>query len=290
MGKSYSELSRSDIIHLIDRIFDNLAGLFTFKKFTTPRWGLNIEKDFKWLRTDPPSEYPNWIHDIRFNKDDCDKGISEIVEQINTGELPPILTLGPCSSPDDLRQRLLAHGFQTAISFPGMALDLQQLDEKNIETSPLRLPGERSVLEVREVESDADFNDWARVNNIGFQQYFHSSGCDIQVYTHLRGRANSHFVKFYGVWLDGEMVGAAQAVLYPSQFDCKLIELHQCSVIPECRKMGIARQLVSRPLIDAKNEGYVISTIFAAPDAADPFWLSIGYEHYCDLEWFMLAD
>lgn len=288
MQKSFAALTDEEIIELIDRIFSNLAGLFPRTKTDIPGWGLHRGKDFSWVKTAPPSEYPNLIFDIKLSDENIDEGLERIVAGIHTGELPVVVAIGPHSRPSNLKQCLLQHGFQSLTVFPGMAFDVQSFDEETAQLAPLRLPSPDSELIVEEVTTDNAFQKWVEVNNTGFREHFHSTGCELSVYNSLRGRQSEPYVKFYGAYLDGKMVGAAQANYYPTGFICKLIELHQCSVLPAYRQMGIARRLVSRPLQDARNEAYAISTLFAAPKAADPFWTSIGYRHYCYLEWLIL--
>jgi len=288
MSNSFKDLSSAEVIDTIDRIFHNVATLFTQPLFDKKAgWGFHDEGDICWLRTNPPSEYPNWVFDTRFTETNADQRIAEIVERIKSGELPSIWALGPSSTPANLSQKLKKNGFEFLASFPGMAYDLEQLDEESITNSSLRLPEGNSQLDIREIATDEEFEDWARVNIIGFHEYFHSTGCEVQTYSKLRGKQSAPFVKFYGAWLDGKMVGAAQAVFYPTGFPCKLVELHQCSVIPDYRKMGIARQLVTKPLLDARHEGYAMSSFFAEAKAADPFWMSIGYKTYCEFEWYV---
>lgn len=288
MSNSFKDLSSAEVIDTIDRIYHNVATLFTPPLFDKKAgWGFHDEGDICWLRTYPPSEYPNWVFDTRFTETNVDQRISEIVERIKAGELPSIWALGPSSTPANLSQKLKKNGFEFLAGFPGMAYDLEQLDEHSIINSSLRLPEDSSQLYVHEITTDEEFEDWARVNIMGFHEYFHSTGCEVKIYSKLRDKKSAPFVKFYGAWLDRKMVGAAQAVFYPTGFPCKLVELHQCSVVPDYRKMGIARQLVTKPLLDARQEGYSMSSFFAEAKAADPFWVSIGFKTYCEFEWYV---
>ena len=169
MSKSFQDLSNTEVIDSIDRIFHNVATLFTPPLFEMKEgWGFHDDGDICWLRTDPPSEYPNWIFDTRFTEANVDRRISEIVERIREGKLPPIWVLGPSSTPANLSQKLKKYGFELLASFPGMAYDLEQLDEGSIRNSSLRLPEDNSQLDIREITTDEEFEDWARVNIMGF--------------------------------------------------------------------------------------------------------------------------
>ncbi|MCC7412045.1 MAG: GNAT family N-acetyltransferase [Gammaproteobacteria bacterium] len=284
MSKSFDELSGDEIVHLIDRITANLSGLFPPSMFPErAHWGLHEEEDYSWLRTDPPSEYPNWVFDARFTDAAADERIALIRARIDAGELPPLWVVGPSSRPADLGARLERHGFGRLVSMPGMAFDLRRLDRRAVESSPLRARG----LSVREIATDAEFADWARVNITGFQEYFHGSGCEVGLYGRLRQRDVPPRVRFYGAWVDGQMVGAAQAVFYPQGYPARLVELHQCSVIPEQREHGIARRLVSVPLLEALEQSYDVATLYAEAKAEDPFWTSIGFRSYCQFHWYL---
>jgi GNAT superfamily N-acetyltransferase len=290
LGKLFEELEKEEIIQLVDGIFHNVARLFPAELSETENWGFHEEGDFRWVKTDPPSEYPNWICDTRFTEKNAADRIRETIAGIKKDVLPPIWTVGPLSTPTDLGSRLEASGLVKIASFPGMVLDLQRVIENEINASPLRLPSTDTALEIRRVQTDAEFSDWIRVNIAGFHEHFHSTGCEESVYRNLLSFEDKSDIRFYAAFLDGTMVGAAQAVFYNSGDICNFIELHQCSVIPECRKMGIARRLVSQPLLEARNEGYLLASIFAEAKAADPYWLSMGFRSYCDLEWYMLMS
>ena len=119
MSKTFQELGDTEVINIIDRIFYNVASLFTPPLFEVREdWGFHNEGDICWLRTDPPSEYPNWLFDTQFTEANVDQRISEIAARIKNGELPPIWALGPSSTPANLAQKLMDHGFELVASFP----------------------------------------------------------------------------------------------------------------------------------------------------------------------------
>ena len=288
MKEHFDELSNEEIVELIDGIFRNVASLFPPELSRENNWGYHTEDDFRWVKTDPPSEYPNWICDTRFSEANVDARIQEIIGRMDIGDLPGVWAVGPLSTPGNLVSHLEAVGFSKIAYFPGMVFDLQQLNEDEINSSPLRLPSDNTKFEVRRIESESDFSDWIRANMIGFQEHFHGTGCEESVYRNLLlSKKNEREVRFYGAYLDNEIVGAAQAVYYFSNAICKYVELHQCSVIPDCRQMGIARRLVTVPLLEAKQQDCVLASIFAAAKAADPYWTSMGFKPYCELAWYM---
>lgn len=290
MKHCFEELEEGEIVSIVDGIFANVASLFSPDLRDGENWGFKEEEDFKWVRTDPPSEYPNLICDARFTEVNVEQRILHIKKGISAGRLPGIFAIGPLSTPLSIATHLIAAGFEKILSFPGMVFDLQNIDANSINNFPLRLTGNTSSLEIRRIKKKADFSDWVDINIQGFSEQFQGSGCEESVYVNLLERKSSQSeVRFYGAYLDGAMVGAAQSVLYSNHPLCKYTELHQCSVISECRQMGIARRLVSMPMLEAKEAGCIMASIFAAPKAADPFWTSMGFKAYCNLDWYMLT-
>jgi ribosomal protein S18 acetylase RimI-like enzyme len=166
---------------------------------------------------------------------------------------------------------LLRHGFGFSEDTPGMALDLQTLDE------PAR-PADG--LEIRVVTGEEALRSWARVFTAG---YGLPAEWEPSIYD-LTSRLGLHLpIRNYIGYLNARPVATSCLFLGGGAAG-----IYSVATLPEARGRGIGAALTLRPLQEAREMGYRIG-VLQSSEMGYNIYKRLGFRHLCQIENFYLA-
>lgn len=223
------------------------------------------EADVRLSRSGLPARVVNAVNRARFATGErADDALADIRTFFGDVGVPYRWLVGP-SSPPDLAARLVAAGLGKLSDTPGMALEIDGMVDE-----PVRLPG----LEVREVASAADLEEWLLVSRA-------SAGFDDVVFG---AWAASHRALGWGpdaplhnfvARLEGRPV-AVSAVLVTDG----VAGIWNVGTLEDVRGRGIGRETTLTALRLARDLGERVSILGSSP-LGFPVYTRIGYREVC---------
>ena len=171
----------------------------------------------------------------------------------------------------DWKTALSKHGFGFSDDTPGMALDLQTLNESQ---PPV------DGLEIRVVADEESLRAWT---NVFINGYGLPTDWEDTVFE-LWGRLGLHFpVQNYIGYLNGKPVSTS--CLF---FGGGAAGIYNVATLPEARGKGIGAALTLKPLQDARKMGYRIGTLQSS-EMGYNVYKRLGFRHLCRIENFYLS-
>ena len=179
--------------------------------------------------------------------------------------------LEPHLKPSDWKSVLSAYGFGFSDDTPGMAVDLQALNE-----SMPKIDG----LEIRAVTDDESLKTWIKVflhgmglppdwESMTYEMYM-QLGLDLPVRSYL-GYLNGKPVSTSTLFLGGGAAG-----------------VWSVATLPEARGKGLGAALTLQPLLDAREMGYRAG-VLQSSDMGFNIYKKLGFRHLCQIEYFYLS-
>ncbi len=213
---------------------------------------------------------PNAVLYTRFKSDDpsyIDKKIDEMVAFFRSRNIDFGWTTGPSTRPTQLHLMLEAHGFSYSDSTTGMAIDVQNLNERifvNTELVITEVEDLDSLMVLRSIEISG----------------FGASETAAQNY--YEAHANTGFGEgtpwhHYIGWLHGQPVAIVSLL-----FHAGVAGIYGVTTIPQYRRQGVAATMTSHTLHEACRRGYRIA-ILSPSEMSDALYRRIGFQEYCTL-------
>lgn len=195
------------------------------------------------------------------------EAISEVQAHFKTRRVTMCWCTGPLTRPVELRKYLAAHSFSFAMASPGMAVDLQKINE-DVSTP--------KDLEIVRVENSQILQNWSYVNQIGYN----SSDEVGQAYADLMLRLgfDQPAVRYYVALLQGEPVASALICL-----SAGIAGVYNVVTLPAARGQGIGSKLVLKTLHEARAAGYRVAALQSS-EVAFNVYRQLGFEQYCTYE------
>jgi len=221
-----------------------------------------------WFSSGIPMPPFNGIVGARLSDKRAHQVIEEAIEHFGSRSLPFSWAVGPLSEPEDLGERLVAHGFKPQEAQAGMAIDLETMPDS------VPLP---DGIEIERLSGKAFIGDYGDVVSAGFGLPPNFGGefasilaeatrdSDAKSWGYL-GRINGQPVATSGVVLAG---GGALIV--------------NVVTLPAARGRGVGTVMTHRPLLEAREKGYRIGTL-EATKMGYPVYKRLGFEEYCRLQ------
>src|SRR5215471_18032896 len=116
------------------------------------------EPHMLWFFSGLPFHLANGIVNARSPEDHLEEILDERLEQLAAKQIPMAWLIGPSTRPVDLGKRLQAHGWILGDEAPGMAMELEALDE-SLSSSP--------SLTIERIHDADTLRTWLRVMTIG---------------------------------------------------------------------------------------------------------------------------
>src|SRR5215207_1395189 len=187
-----------------------------------PSIELHDDPALRWLITpDMPFPLFNHVYWTRLPQESIDARVEEVRERFAACQVPMMWSIGPFTRPSDLGSRLEARGAAHAEDLPGMALDLQALNE------------------------DVPSPDELAIEGVGNSDAFGALGL-----------AGDGPARHYVGRLDREAVASATLVLMAG-----VAGIHNFATLPKARRQGVGATMTLAALREARKLGYRIGIL-----------------------------
>jgi ribosomal protein S18 acetylase RimI-like enzyme len=208
----------------------------------------NEEPDLRWYAT-PGVPVPlfNHVYFTRLAKEeDIDARIEAVVGSFVEYEVPFMWTVGPFTQPSDLGERLESRGLSHADELPGMAVDLNAINEDTSFPSALVMErvGEPEVL-----------RECIEVMRVGFELPELTSEVFFEAFTAV-GLGEDSPLRSYVGRLDGQAVAASSLLVAAG-----VGGIYNVATLPEARSQGLGAAVTLQALRDARELGYRIGVL-----------------------------
>lgn len=223
------------------------------------------EPHLLWFFSGLPFHLANGIVNARFPENRLEDILSEHLQQFATKQVPMAWLIGPSTRPVDLGNRLQTHGWMPGGEAPGMAIELQTLNEAF--SSPPSLTIER----IHDAET---LRTWLRVMTVGSD--IPEEGLKLLLELVSRhGFMDNPSVHYYLGVLAGKPV--ATSLLY---LGAGVAGIYNVATLPEARHQGIGSALTLAPLLQARTWGYRVGTLQSSPMGLH-LYQRLGFREYC---------
>lgn len=220
-----------------------------------------------WAITDIPFAMFTSALRPRFVPDDLDAALDVVIARYQSGNIPALWWTGPTTTPADLGARLVAHGFRQTDDGPGMAVDLQALNED------IPIP---SGFTIEKVSHAAALRTWFHPFVAGFDVPDDFTEPFIDWYEWAIFRAGVPLHTYLGR-LNGEPVACSSVY-----FGAGVAGIYDVATIPEARRQGIGALITLAPLRDARTLGYR-AAILHASQMGHGVYRRLGFRQYCTI-------
>lgn len=163
---------------------------------------------------------------------------------------------------------LSRHGFGFSNDTPGMAVELQSLDD-----SKSNVKG----LEIRRVSDPETLRTWSAVFTRGYDLPADWAGMIFESWIKL---GLDFPVRNYLGYLNGEPVSTSSLFLGGGAAG-----IYDVATIPGARGRGIGAALTLHPLLEARESGYQIG-VLQSSDMGYRVYQRLGFRHLCPIEYF----
>jgi GNAT superfamily N-acetyltransferase len=189
--------------------------------------------------------------------------IEKFIGEGRKRKIPLLWYVGHDSTPMNLGEKLVAHGFTSRGMGSGMAIDLKAMNEDE------KLP---AGLDIIEVKDDKTLEAWCHVACVGFsipppaepalKEWFKT---DLEYKLPL---------KLYLGMMDGKPVATSMYYLAAG-----VAGIYFVAALPEVRNKGVGFAITQKPLKDARKLGYRVGTLQASK-MGEPVYLRMGFKEY----------
>jgi GNAT superfamily N-acetyltransferase len=261
------DTSGSEIVEAIE---SNLFAYFPEFRHL-PHAEVHCGPDVFWALTDVPYPLYNSILNARFEPGQADAGIKDAIARGRSRNVPLLWWVGPGTRPADLGRRLETHGFAPAGSAPGMAADLNTLNET------ASAPPGLAITRVRDADSLVRWCDLASVcldlpdfAADAWRHWYKKVGVpEASALTHYLG------------WQNGEPVAMGSMLL-----GAGVAGIYNVATLPSSRRQGIGSAMTLAPLLEARAMGYRVG-ILQSSGMGVGVYRKLGFREYCRLDHYL---
>lgn len=215
-----------------------------------------------------PMALLNGVIDPRFGTCDLLERTEAAMSHFKKTGLPMRWVLGPSSTPSELDDFLLNHGFVSERTTPGMAIDLGTVNRE-----PLP-PG----LEIQQVEDRESLRTCGDTMADGFEIPENIRGGWREL---IDGYGMSSTRRWFLGSLDGEPVAVSLLVLHED-----VAGVHNITTTPVARRKGIGTAITREPLQIAKDVGYDVA-VLEASEMGLPIYRRLGFKELCEFRTYV---
>ena len=257
--------------HLLEALESNMVAFWKAYGYPAGR-RLDERADRLCFMTGIPEPLFNAVLCAHLAPDTVETAVEEIRRDAAQRNAPLFWWLTPSTTPPELGDTLVKHGFLHAGTVPGMAVELARLDTN------LALPRD---LTIKVVEDNAALDVWASIAAVG-------TGFAPLVADMVRalekdvGLQPANGLRRYVGYLGGVPVAVSGLVLHAG-----VAGIFAVATLPEARKQGIGAAMTLIPLLDALAEGYKVGTLQAS-EMGYPVYKRLGFETVCGIGLYLL--
>ena len=249
----------------------NMSDLFRLMSRAIPEEHFENEKFTRWYT---PLPHP-WFNGVLSTKpvEEADGAFIEETIRYFRGKGVNTFTwwMDPPLRASDCKTALFKHGFGFSDDTPGMAVDLQALNESQ---PPV------DGLEIRDATDEEFLRTWTTVfvKGYGLPSDWENIMFDLWSKLSLDSR-----VRNYVGYLNGNPV-CTSCMIYGGG----AAGIYSVATLPEARGKGIGAALTLKPLQDAREMGYRIGTLQSSAMGFNVY-KKLGFRHLCQIENFYLS-
>lgn len=203
----------------------------------------------------------------RLTPENMAEKIDENIAYYSERDLPFTWRTGPTIKPLDLGQHLLAHGLTYSSSSPGMAVELDEMNED------LQMP---ENLTIKLVEDEESLRDYMGVccPTFGVGEFIdHWVDMETSI-----GFDKSLPRRNYVGYVNGKPVANSHMLL-----TCGVAGIFCVATLPEARRKGIGTALTIAPLREARDMGYKVGVLQSSRIGLGVYQ-RIGFQEYCTIK------
>ncbi len=213
-----------------------------------------------------PAVPGNSVAGAKFEPAQADAAIEQIISDCRARGVCIDWWVGPLTQPADLGSRLAAHGFSQADNIPGMAVDLEKLNE-------LPVP---DGLTVQLARGEAGWRQWTNACLRAWEMDRALDDENEPWYKMLQA-ADPDVLFAYSGWLAGKPVAVSIMILGAGVAGIHFVETRK-----DARRKGIGARMTLEPLLEARRLGYRIG-VLSASEMGFSIYRKIGFEEVCRL-------
>ena len=222
-----------------------------------------------WFITGIAHRLMNGIAGARLAPDEMDATIANVVSRFKSRGVPFIWWTGPFSRPDDLGTHLEAHGLTLSAEMPGMAVDLDALDQSISGPPDLRIERVRDMKLLREWADDL--------------AWMPAPGREALVkLTVALGLDDVSPLRHYVAYMNGRIVSHSTLLL-----GAGVAGIYAVGTNPEARRQGIGAAMTLRPLLEAREMGYRAGVLQSSAMGYNVYH-RLGFREYCRIGLYTL--
>jgi GNAT superfamily N-acetyltransferase len=223
------------------------------------------EPHMLWFFSGLPFHLANGIVNTRFPEDHLEEILDARLLQLASKEVPMVWLINPSTRPIDFGSRLKEHGWILGDEAPGMAIELQALNE-SVSSPPL--------LTIEQVHDSETLRTWLRVMTVGSN--IPEEGLTLLLELVSRhGFTSDPTIHFYLGMLADKPV--ATSLLY---LGGGVAGIYNVTTLPEVRHQGIGSALTLAPLLYARTLGYKIGILQSSQMGLE-LYRHLGFREYC---------
>ncbi len=223
-------------------------------------------QEISWTIGGSPIDYHNAVVHAHLSAEGADRAIREVIEKFTLHNVPGSWHLGPSMRPDDLGERLQAHGFQNGGDEPGMAAYLPALNEH------ISAPDGLRIVRVQDTQTLAL---WAKTLAVDFGEGAREADWVAGIYRKI-GLGDEVPWRHYLGWLGNEPVATASMYL-----GAGVAGIYFVLTIPQARHRGIGSAITLAALQEARTMGYRVG-VLGSSEPGFPVYARLGFRQYCN--------
>lgn len=233
---------------------------------------LHEEPDVTWFSSSRPLPMFNKVLNARFTADKADTKIDTLLAHFPSRRRSALWWTGPGTQPTDLGRRLIRRGLMEVVKAPGMAIDLQKLNED---------VAVRPDLVIEPVKDLKTLRKWTSVYMASFDFSVSEIKAFFETYAHC-SFAEQFPLRHYIGWLNRKPV--ATATLFLSN---GVAGLYNVGTHPHMRVRGIGRTISLAALHEARSMGYQTS-ILQSTHMGFHLYRQLGFQEYCTISGYIM--
>jgi ribosomal protein S18 acetylase RimI-like enzyme len=263
MGAISQDLSTAGMAAAIEANWVGVFGLLSH----TPRIEVHDdEPDLRWYTT-PGVPVPLFNH-VYFTRlaqeENIDARIEGVMGSFAEHEVPFMWSIGPFTQPPDLGARLESRGLSRADELPGMAVDLQAINED--------VPAP-SALATERVSNTEVLRECIEVMRVGFELPELTSEVFFEAFSTM-GLTEESPLRSYVGRLEGEAVAASSLLLAAG-----VAGIYNVATLPKARRQGLGAAVTLEGLREARELGYRIAVLQSSAMGFGVY-RRMGFEQY----------